>query len=362
MSAIHDHASVSERRRQVVLVSFEDNLLLDLAGPAEVLNVATWLLGGNGGYQVAVASSGGRPVRGASGLRLSADLALGQVRARGLDTLVVPGGMNLDAALGDPCFIPEIRRLAAGARRTCSVCTGAFLLAASGLLDGRRATTHWAFSGELQRRYPAVRLEPNRIFVRDGNVTTSAGVTAGIDLALALVEEDHGPKLARTVARWIVVFLQRPGGQAQFSERLALPADIGSPSGPSSTGWLQTPPAITAKPSSRTTLPCRSVTSGGYSRSRRRRPPHGSSSESASKLPGACSRPQPPPPRRSRHGAVLARAKRCAARFNAHSALHHPNTATASSRPSRWSSPRKLASQRPIPESSSATAPSATPT
>jgi len=220
---------VSERRRQVVLVSFDDNLLLDLAGPAEVLTVATWLLGGNGGYQLAVASSGGRPVQGASGLRLSADLALDQVRARGLDTLLVPGGLNLDAALGDPRFIPEIRRLAAGARRTCSVCTGAFLLAACGLLDGRRATTHWAFSGELQRRYPAVRLEPDRIFVRDGNVTTSAGVTAAIDLALALVEEDHGPNLARTVARWIVVFLQRPGGQAQFSERLALPADIGSP-------------------------------------------------------------------------------------------------------------------------------------
>jgi transcriptional regulator GlxA family with amidase domain len=220
---------VSERRRRVVLVSFEGNLLLDLAGPAEVLTVATWLLGGDGGYQLAVASAGASPVRGASGLRLSADLPLGHVRAPGLDTLIVPGGIDVEAPLGDPHFVPEIRRLAARARRTCSVCTGAFLLAASGLLDGRRATTHWAFSGELQRRYPTVRLEPNRIFVRDGNVMTSAGVTAGIDLALALVEEDHGPKLARTVARWIVVFLQRPGGQAQFSERLALPADIGSP-------------------------------------------------------------------------------------------------------------------------------------
>jgi transcriptional regulator GlxA family with amidase domain len=143
--------------------------------------------------------------------------------------LIVPGALQLEAALADPRLISDVRRLAAGARRTCSVCTGAFVLAAGGLLDGRRATTHWAFGDELQRRYPAVRLEPDRIFVRDGNVTTSAGVTAGIDLALALVEDDHGPKLARTVARWIVAFLQRPGGQAQFSERLALPTDIGSP-------------------------------------------------------------------------------------------------------------------------------------
>jgi transcriptional regulator GlxA family with amidase domain len=229
VTSIQDPSSVSKRRRQVVLVAFEGILLLDLVGPAEVLDAATRLLGDDGGYQLAVASPEGRRVRAVSGLRLSADLALSHVRATGLDTLVVPGGLSLEAALGDPRFIPEIQRLAAGARRTCSICTGAFLLAASGLLDGRRATTHWAVSGEFQRRYPAVRLEPDRIFVRDGNLMTSAGVTAGIDLALALVEEDYGPRLARTVARWIVVFLQRPGGQAQFSERLALPADIGSP-------------------------------------------------------------------------------------------------------------------------------------
>jgi transcriptional regulator GlxA family with amidase domain len=217
------------RRRQVVLVSFDGIQLLDLVGPAEVLDAATRLLRDDRGYQVAVASPGGRTVRAASGLRLPADLALSHVRGRGLDTLIVPGGLQLDAALSDPRFIREIQRLAAGARRTCSVCTGAFVLAAAGLLDGRRATTHWAFSEELQRRHPTVRLEPDRIFVRDGKLTTSAGVTAGIDLALALVEDDHGPNLARAVARWIVAFLQRPGGQAQFSERLALPPDIGSP-------------------------------------------------------------------------------------------------------------------------------------
>ena len=225
----YDHGPVPKRRREVVLVSFEGVQLLDLVGPAEVLDAATRLLGGDLGYRVVVASPRGRPVRGASGLRLAADLALAHVRSKGLDTLIVPGAVALDAALADPRLISEVKRLATSARRTCSVCTGAFVLAAGGLLDGRPATTHWAFSDELQRRYPAVRLEPDRIFVRDGNVTTSAGVTAGIDLALALVEEDHGPKLARTVARWIVAFLQRPGGQAQFSERLAVPADVGSP-------------------------------------------------------------------------------------------------------------------------------------
>jgi transcriptional regulator GlxA family with amidase domain len=220
---------VSKRRRQVVFVAFDGIQLLDLVGPAEVLDAATRLLPDDGGYQVAVASRGGRAVRAASGLRLSADLALHHVRGRGLDTLIVPGALGVDAALADQRLIADVGRLAAGARRTCSVCTGAFVLAACGLLDGRSATTHWAFGDELRRRHPTVRLEPDRIFVRDGAITTSAGVTAGIDLALALVEEDHGPELARTVARWIVAFLQRPGGQAQFSERLILPAGVGSP-------------------------------------------------------------------------------------------------------------------------------------
>jgi transcriptional regulator GlxA family with amidase domain len=121
-------------------------------------------------------------------------------------------------------LLHEVRRIACGARRVGSTCVGAFVLAAAGLLDGRRATTHWAFCEELGREFPNVTVEPDRLFVRAGNVFTSAGVTAGMDLALALVEDDHGVEVARAAARWLVLFMQRPGGQSQFSERLSLPA------------------------------------------------------------------------------------------------------------------------------------------
>lgn len=216
-------------KRQVVLVAFEGVQLLDVIGPSDILDAATRLLGGNGGYRMAIATPDGQPVRGSGGLRLDADIALGQVRRRGLDTVIVGGGLQIDDVTGDPRLAPALKRIAPGTRRTCSVCAGAFLLAEAGLLDGRAATTHWAFCEELARRHPGVRVEPDRIFVRDGPVSTSAGMTAGMDLALALVEEDHGPEVARTVARWTVMFLQRPGGQSQFSERLALPATVAPP-------------------------------------------------------------------------------------------------------------------------------------
>jgi transcriptional regulator GlxA family with amidase domain len=203
--------------------------LLDVVGPSDILDAATRLLGGDGGYRMVVATPDGQPVRGSGGLRLDADIALGQVRRRGVDTVIVGGGLRIDDVLGDPRLAPALKRIAPGARRTCSVCAGAFLLAEAGLLDGKSATTHWAFCEELARRHPSVRVEPDRIFVRDGQVSTSAGMTAGMDLALALVEEDHGPEIARTVARWTVMFLQRPGGQSQFSERLALPAGVAAP-------------------------------------------------------------------------------------------------------------------------------------
>jgi transcriptional regulator GlxA family with amidase domain len=216
-------------KRQVVLVAFDGVQLLDVIGPSDVLDAATRLLGGNGGYRMVVATSDGQPVRGSGALRLDADIALGNVRRRGVDTVIVGGALAIDDALGDPRLAPALRHIAGGARRTCSVCAGAFLLAEAGLLDGKSATTHWAFCEELARRHPAVRVEPDRIFVRDGRISTSAGMTAGMDLALALVEEDHGPEVARTVARWTVMFLQRPGGQSQFSERLALPAGVAPP-------------------------------------------------------------------------------------------------------------------------------------
>ena len=215
--------------RQVVLVAFDGVQLLDIVGPSDVLDAATQLLGGKGGYRMLIATPDGQPVRGSAGVRLVADISLGQVRRRGVDTVIVGGGLQIDRFLADSRLAPAVRRLAAGARRTCSVCTGAFVLAEAGLLEDRAATTHWAFCEQLARRHPGVRVEPDRIFVRDGPVATSAGLTAGMDLALALVEEDHGPEMARTVARWTVMFLQRPGGQSQFSERLELPAGVAAP-------------------------------------------------------------------------------------------------------------------------------------
>jgi len=140
----------------------------------------------------------------------------------GIDTLLVAGGRGTAAALRDRPLIAWLRSMAPRVRRVGSVCSGSFLLAEAGLLDGRRATTHWGWCDTLAKQYPAVTVAPDPIFVRDGNVYTSAGVTAGMDLALALVEEDHGRALALEVARQLVMFLRRPGGQSQFSAQLAV--------------------------------------------------------------------------------------------------------------------------------------------
>jgi transcriptional regulator GlxA family with amidase domain len=139
-----------------------------------------------------------------------------------LDTLVIAGGWGVQAACADPKLVAWVKARATAARRVASVCSGAFLLATAGLLDGRRAATHWRECRHFAERFPKVRLEPDPIFVQDGNVWSSAGITAGIDLALALVEADLGRELALAVARQLVVFLKRPGGQAQFSTTLAL--------------------------------------------------------------------------------------------------------------------------------------------
>ncbi|SDD35985.1 GlxA family transcriptional regulator [Actinokineospora iranica] len=203
--------------RLVALVVYPGIQMLDAVGPAEVFAVANRVLGDQG-YRLVVASPDGAAVRADSGLTMAADRALADL-AENVDTLVVAGGFGVDAASA-PDFVAEIRRVAGRSRRVCSVCSGAFLLAEAGLLAGRPATTHWLVCAELARRYPDVRVEPDRIFVRAGAVYTSAGVTAGIDLALALVEADHGADVARAVARGLVVFLQRPGGQSQFSARL----------------------------------------------------------------------------------------------------------------------------------------------
>jgi transcriptional regulator GlxA family with amidase domain len=197
--------------------------LLDVTGPIQVFASANDFVAGAGGahpYVLRVVAQGGQSVTASAGLALAAGplSPIGQ----GLDTLLVAGGEGAEAAAEDVALIDWVRKQAAKARRVASVCTGAFLLAAAGLLDGRRAATHWKYCAKLAQRFPNVRVESDPIFVRDGPVWTSAGVTAGIDLALALVEEDLGRSIALAVARYLVVFLKRPGGQAQFSAALCL--------------------------------------------------------------------------------------------------------------------------------------------
>ncbi|HKE18440.1 MAG TPA: helix-turn-helix domain-containing protein [Kofleriaceae bacterium] len=205
--------------RRVLMVCYEGVELLDVAGPVGVFSTADRLLGGRGGYRVELAASRAGPVATAGGVELVAGRALARVRGP-IDTMLVGGALH--SALSDAgALAAPIARLARRARRIAAVCTGAFLLGAAGLLRGRRAVTHWAACDELRRLHPECRVEADRIFVRDRRVWTSAGVTAGIDLALALVEQDHGPALALEVARWLVMYLRRPGGQSQFSAPLA---------------------------------------------------------------------------------------------------------------------------------------------
>jgi len=204
--------------RRVVIVVYPGVQTLDVTGPAEVLRAATLMR--PSAYDVTVAARDQGPLP-TSTVSLMPDERLEDVESGPIDTLIVAGGTGTRAAEDDERLVDWLREAARRSRRVTSVCTGAFLLAKAGLLDGRRATTHWASCADLAARYPAVTVEPDPIFVRDGNVATSAGVTAGMDLALALVEEDLGRQTALDAARWLVLFLQRPGGQAQFSAQLA---------------------------------------------------------------------------------------------------------------------------------------------
>ncbi len=201
------------------MVVFDGFQLLDLAGPADVFTAAA-ALGAEPDYRVELAAAQAGLVRSSCGVEVTAPHALGAVSGA-VDTLLVTGGIDFWSARGDPVLTAGIRRTGERADRICSVCSGTFLLAQAGLVDGHRVTTHWAGSELLAREHPGVTLEPDRIYVRDGRVWTSAGVTAGIDLAVAMVAADHGPDLAREVARWLVVYLHRPGGQSQFSTVVA---------------------------------------------------------------------------------------------------------------------------------------------
>ena len=205
--------------RRVVIVALPEVQPLDVTGPAEVFASAASVAGGDvAAYTIEVVAPGGAPIPTDSGYAIAPAGALEAVHGP-IDTLLVAGGAG--ARNASPETVARVRRLAARADRVASVCTGAYVLAAAGLLDGRRATTHWSWCDDLQSRHPAVTVERDPIFVVDGPVRTSAGVTAGMDLALALVEEDLGPRVALEVARWLVVFVKRPGGQAQFSVQLA---------------------------------------------------------------------------------------------------------------------------------------------
>jgi transcriptional regulator GlxA family with amidase domain len=206
----------------VLVVGYDDAELLDIACVTSTLAMAAEF-GADPGYDVRLLTPGGHPVTARPGLRLEAHGAL-ERHTGPVDTVVVVGGHGHRRASHDEVLVAHIRRLARDARRVASVCTGATVLAAAGLLDGRRATTHWAYADGLAREHPGITVDPDPIFVRDGPVATSAGVTSALDLTLSFVEEDHGAEVARRVARALVTYMQRPGTQAQMSLHVAAPA------------------------------------------------------------------------------------------------------------------------------------------
>ncbi|MGK5684164.1 GlxA family transcriptional regulator [Actinoplanes sp. URMC 104] len=203
---------------RITALVFDGMKLLDLAGPFEVFAEAAKF---GASYELSVRSPGGAAVVSSTGLRVPVDGPASGMPGGG--TALIVGGDALPTTPPDPALTAAATLVARRADRAASICTGAFVLAAAGLLDGRQATTHWQHTRLLAAAYPRVSVEPDALFVADGPIVTSAGVSAGIDLALALVEHDHGEEVARAVARSLVVFLQRPGGQSQFSPSLAVP-------------------------------------------------------------------------------------------------------------------------------------------
>jgi transcriptional regulator GlxA family with amidase domain len=207
--------------RRVAMLAFEGCQILDVCGPLEVFGFADHWLQLSGqiekpAYSLSVLAEREGPLTTMSGLRIVADRAIDEADD-GIDTLLVAGGLGVEQARKNPNLVDWLSRMAGRVRRLGSICTGAFLLAETGLLDGCRATTHWNWCHQLADEYPNVRVEPDHIAVRDGSMYSSGGVTAGIDLAMSLVEEDWGRETAAMVGRWILVFPNRPGGQSQFS-------------------------------------------------------------------------------------------------------------------------------------------------
>jgi transcriptional regulator GlxA family with amidase domain len=209
---------------RVAMLAFADAQLLDVCGPLEVFSRATRLITdegrrGRAPYVIEILARAPGPIATSSGIAVVAARGFAAVRG-GIDTLFVAGGRGVEPAMHDAKLIRWLSHMATRVERLASVCTGAFLLAEAGILDGKRAVTHWHSCARLAARYPNVTVDPDPIFIRQGRTYTSAGVTAGMDLALGLVEEDHGPQVAREVARELVLFLKRPGGQSQFSAQL----------------------------------------------------------------------------------------------------------------------------------------------
>lgn len=221
---------MSPVKRLVVVVLFDRVDLLDVTGPPEVFALLRRELGSapddtDTDYEVLLASATMDPVTTSAGVRVLPDATFEEVARRSIDTLIVPGSVEYDdakrtRALTDPVVVDWVRRLAGRTRRVASVCVGAHVLAAAGLLEGRRATTHWSTAAQLAAEHPEVEVDADPIFIRDGDVWTGAGLTACLDLSLALVAEDFGEELALKVAQQLVMFLKRPSGQSQFSVSL----------------------------------------------------------------------------------------------------------------------------------------------
>ncbi len=206
-------------RRRIGILVFDGVKMLDFTGPAEVFIEANQSVPS---YDVVLISADGKDVQTSIGARIEVSCAVSE--AGRFDTVVIPGSELPPARFVTPDVLAAARRLSWSTRRLATICSGTFVLAELGLFDGRRATTHWKFTRDLAHRFPAVAVDPDAIFVRDGNLYSSAGVVAGVDLALALVEEDHGADVARRVAQSLVVYMQRAGGQSQFSASLSGPA------------------------------------------------------------------------------------------------------------------------------------------
>ena len=196
---------------------------LDVVGPLEILATTAYFASdGEAHYDIAIVAAEVGPLSASSGLTITASLSFEDVLGddHAIDTLMIAGGHGSSAAMKDPTLVEFLRAAAPRARRIASICTGALVLAEAGLLDGRRASTHWFWCPKMEADYPGVQVDRDAIYVRDGNVWTSAGVTSGMDLALALVEDDLGHEAALQVARFSVMYMMRPGGQSQFSAHL----------------------------------------------------------------------------------------------------------------------------------------------